>query len=322
MKTLPDRPRLTPAVADTRRCVRKVFENLGVNDTTVLVGFSGGADSLALLSAVAFEAKKYSIKPIAVIIDHGLQDDSAQVAIAAKQTAESLGVEAAVKTVEVGTEGGLENAARDARYEALNRAMQEFQAEYLLLGHNLNDQAESVLLGLMRGSGPRSIAGMREVTGSILRPLLSMTRDELRQACQDQGLEFWEDPHNQDPKFARVQIRQILGQLENSGSQGVVQALARTAEQMHESEEIIRPVIEAEMKKINNPKEVDIEILQSQEPAVRRRVIHKLGQLNGAELTRTHVLEVEKLVTNWHGQKPLNLPGITVSRVGTHLHFD
>ena len=319
---MPDRPRLTPAVADTRRCVRTVFETLGVQDTTVLVGFSGGADSLALLSAVAFEAEKYSIKPIAVIVDHQLQNESAQVALDAKQTAESLGVEAVVKTVEVGTEGGLENAARDARYEALNDAMEELNAEYLLLGHNLNDQAESVLLGLMRGSGPRSIAGMREVSGSILRPLLSMTRDELRQACQDQGLEFWDDPHNDDPKFSRVQIRQILTELEQSGSQGVVQALARTADQMFESEEIIGPVIEAEIQQINNPQEVDVEFLQSLTTAVRRRVIHKLGQLNSADLSRVHVLEVEKLVTNWHGQKPLNLPGITVSRVGNHLHFD
>jgi len=322
MKTLPDRPRLTPAVADTRRHVRTVFENLGINGTAVLVGFSGGADSLALLSAVAFEAKRYSTKTIAVIIDHGLQNDSAQVALNAKQTAESLGVEAEVKTVQVGTEGGLENAARDARYEALNQAMEEFNAEYLLLGHNLNDQAESVLLGLMRGSGPRSIAGMREVTGSTLRPLLSMTRDELRQACQDQGLEFWDDPHNDDPKFSRVQIRQILSKLEQSGSQGVIQALARTADQMYETEEIIGPLIEAEIQQINNSKEVDVEFLQSLTTAVRRRVIHKLGHLNATELSRFHVLEVEKLVTNWHGQKPLNLPGITVSRVGNHLHFD
>ena len=99
MKTLPDRPRLTPAVADTRRCVRTVFENLGVNETSVVVGFSGGADSLALLSAVAFEAKNYSIKPIAVIIDHQLQNDSALVALNAKRTAESLGVEADVQTI-------------------------------------------------------------------------------------------------------------------------------------------------------------------------------------------------------------------------------
>ena len=286
------------------------------------MGFSGGADSLALLSAISFEASKYSLKPIALIIDHGLQDNSEQVAANARQTAEGLGVKAHVKKVLVGSEGGLENAARDARYEAFREAMAEFGVEYVFLGHNLNDQAESVLLGLMRGSGPRAIAGMSQVSDWVLRPLLSMTRDELRQACSDQGLEFWDDPHNTDSKFSRVQIRKILADLEASGSGGVVQSLARTAMQMQEAEQIINPLIDSLLEKIENKKIVPVKFLEELSEPYRRRVIHKLGQLNGSELGRVHVLEVEKLVTNWHGQKPVNLPGITVSRVENHLHFD
>jgi tRNA(Ile)-lysidine synthase len=322
MKTLPERPRLTPPVADSRRLVREIIESLGLENHKVLVGFSGGADSLALLSAISFEASKYSLEPIALIIDHGLQDNSEQVAANAKQTAEGLGVQAHVKKVSVGSEGGLENAARDARYEAFTEAMAEFGAEYVFLGHNLNDQAESVLLGLMRGSGPRAIAGMSQVSDWVLRPLLSMTRDELRQACSDQGLEFWDDPHNSDSKFSRVQIRKILADLQASGSGGVVQSLARTAMQMQEAEQIINPLIDSLVEKIENKKIVPVNFLEVLNEPYRRRVIHKLGQLNGSELGRVHVLEVEKLVTNWHGQKPLNLPGITVSRVENHLHFD
>ena len=113
-------------------------------------------------------------------------------------------------------------------YEAFSEARGELGGDYVLLGHNLNDQAESVLLGLMRGSGPRSIAGMSVVSDWLLRPLLSMTREELRQACEDQGLEYWDDPHNEDPRFARVEIRKILNDLEASGSAGVISSLAKT----------------------------------------------------------------------------------------------
>lgn len=319
---MPDRPRLTPAVADSRRQLRELFAGQAIANDTVLVGFSGGADSLALLAAVAFEAKKFSIEPIAVIIDHGLQESSQSVALNAKLTAESLGVKAIIRKVSVGTEGGLENAAREARYQAFSEVREELNASYLLLGHNLNDQAESVLLGLMRGSGPRSIAGMQEVTDWILRPFLTISGEQLRQACEDQGLEFWDDPHNDDPRFARVEIRKILNELEASGSAGVIESLARTAEQMQEAEAIIQPLIEGLVSGIEDKSSVEIEFLEKLDTAYRRRVIHRLAVLNSAELARVHVLEIEKLVTNWHGQKPLNLPGITVSRVGTHLHFD
>lgn len=319
---MPDRPRLTPAVADSRRQLRELFAGQAIANDTVLVGFSGGADSLALLAAVAFEAKKFSIEPIAVIIDHGLQESSQSVALNAKLTAESLGVKAIIRKVSVGTEGGLENAAREARYQAFSEVKEELNASYLLLGHNLNDQAESVLLGLMRGSGPRSIAGMQEVTDWILRPFLTISGEQLRQACEDQGLEFWDDPHNDDPRFARVEIRKILNELEASGSAGVIESLARTAEQMQEAEAIIQPLIEGLVSEIEDKSSVEIEFLEKLDTAYRRRVIHRLAVLNSAELARVHVLEIEKLVTNWHGQKPLNLPGITVSRVGTHLHFD
>jgi tRNA(Ile)-lysidine synthase len=322
METLPERPRLTPAVADSRRRVRELFEDQAISNKTVLIGFSGGADSLALLAAVTFEAKKFSIKPVAVIVDHGLQENSEAVASNAAATAESLGVKALIKKVSVGTEGGLENAAREARYQAFLDVRQEYNASYLLLGHNLNDQAESVLLGLMRGSGPKSIAGMQEVTDWILRPFLTIPGEQLRQACEDQGLDFWDDPHNDDPRFARVEIRKILNELEASGSAGVIESLSRTAEQMQEAEAIIQPLIEELVSELEDKTLVPVEFLEKLDTAYRRRVIHRVAVLNSVELARVHVLEIEKLVTNWHGQKPLNLPGITVSRVGTHLHFD
>ena len=319
---MPDRPRLTPEVADSRRAIRELLESLGINNQRLLIGLSGGADSLSLTAAIGFEAEKLSIEPIAIIIDHSLQSNSAEVAENAKKTAEGLGVKAVIKKVTVGKQGGMENAARDARYEAFENALTEFDADYLVLGHNQNDQAESVLLGLMRGSGPRSIAGMQQVSGNYLRPFLQLSRASLRQACADQGIEFWDDPQNEDSKFARVEIRKILAQLEASGSSGVVAGLARTADQMREAEEIIQPIVENHIEQLGNPKVVSVEYLQFVDNSLRRRIIHKLGQLNGVELSRVHVLEIEKLVTNWHGQGPLSVPGITVERVGNNLHLD
>ena len=319
---MPDRPRLTPAVADSRRAIRELLESLGINNQRLLIGLSGGADSLSLTAAIGFEAEKLGIEPIAIIIDHSLQSDSAEVAENAKKTAEGLGVKAVIKKVTVGKKGGMENAARDARYEAFENALTEFDAHYLVLGHNQNDQAESVLLGLMRGSGPRSIAGMQQVSGNYLRPFLQLSRASLRQACADQGIEFWDDPQNEDSKFARVEIRKILAQLEASGSSGVVAGLARTADQMREAEEIIQPIVENHIEQLGNLKVVSVEYLQFLDNALRRRIIHKLGQVNGVEFSRVHVLEIEKLVTNWHGQGPLSVPGITVERVGNNLHLD
>ncbi len=319
---MPDRPRLTPEVADSRRAIRELLESLGINNQRLLIGLSGGADSLSLTAAIGFEAEKLSIEPIAIIINHSLQSNSAEVAENAKKTAEGLGVKAVIKKVTVGKQGGMENAARDARYEAFENALTEFDADYLVLGHNQNDQAESVLLGLMRGSGPRSIAGMQQVSGNYLRPFLQLSRASLRQACADQGIEFWDDPQNEDSKFARVEIRKILAQLEASGSSGVVSGLARTADQMREAEEIIQPIVENHIEQLGNPKVVSVEYLQFVDNSLRRRIIHKLGQLNGVELSRVHVLEIEKLVTNWHGQGPLSVPGITVERVGNNLHLD
>jgi tRNA(Ile)-lysidine synthase len=235
---------LTPAIADVRRAVRESFAAAGLLEASdskpvILVGVSGGADSLALAAATGFEAPRAGILAGAVVVDHGLQAGSADVAERVAAQARSFGLEPVlVMRVDVGqaaSAGGPEAAARAARYGAFEAAMAETGASRVLLAHTLDDQAETVLLGLARGSGPTSLQGMAAQTGAYLRPLLGIRRAGTRQFCIDSGLEAWEDPHNDDPAYARVRVRhEVLPVLERELGPGVAEALARTAEHLRE----------------------------------------------------------------------------------------
>ncbi len=135
-----------------------------------------------------------------------------------------------VLAVTVGTSGGPENAAREARYAALSEAAGRLGAAAVLLGHTRDDQAETVLLRLARGSGTRSLAGMPARTGIYRRPLLELGRGTTVAACAALGLVPWEDPHNLDGRYARVRVRRrLLPALEDELGPGVAEALARTA---------------------------------------------------------------------------------------------
>ena len=201
-----------------------------VRSPLVLVAVSGGADSLALADALAFEWDNAG----AVIVDHGLQPDSAQVAEQAAGTCRALGLHPVeIVTVAVVDEGtGLEAAAREARYAALTDAAERHGAVAVLLGHTRDDQAEQVLLGLTRGSGTRSLSGMPRSRGPFRRPLLGISREETRAACAAEDVEFWDDPMNDDPAFTRVRARRALADLDRDLGPGVAAALARSADQL------------------------------------------------------------------------------------------
>ncbi|HVE26428.1 MAG TPA: tRNA lysidine(34) synthetase TilS [Sporichthya sp.] len=219
-----------PAVAAVRLAVRAALADLEPGDL-VLVACSGGPDSLALARAVAFEAPKLGVRAGAVSVDHGLQAGSAERAAAVIALLATWGLDPveAVR-VEVATAGGPEAAARDARYAALDEAADRHGACAVLLGHTRDDQAETVLLGLARGSGARSLAGMAPVAGRYRRPLLDLERDRLAEACRAEGLDPWADPHNTDPAYARARVRhEALPALEQALGPGVAAALARTA---------------------------------------------------------------------------------------------
>lgn len=236
-------PGPSPAVAIVRHAVRRVLADLESGGPAlesadrVLVGCSGGPDSLALLAAAAFEGPRLGLRVDAVVVDHGLQPDSAQIAAQADQACRQAGAgHVLVIAAQVAPTGeGPEAAARTARYRAFERAIAASSARLMLLGHTLDDQAEQVLLGLARGSGARSLAGMPARRGQYVRPLLEVPRALVHQACADLGLQAWHDPANRDPRFARNRVRhRVLPVLEDELGPGVAAALARTAAQLAE----------------------------------------------------------------------------------------
>ncbi|WP_207454962.1 tRNA lysidine(34) synthetase TilS [Desertivibrio insolitus] len=322
-----DRPRLTPAVADVRRAVREAVTDVPQGGL-LLVALSGGPDSLALAGATAFEAPRAGLRAGAIVVDHALQPDSAEVAERAAQQARDLGLEPVlVRRVSVGSAGGPEAAARDARYAALAEAAAETGAAAILLGHTLDDQAETVLLGLARGSGAASLHGMDAVNGLLRRPLLGIRRATTEQACADAGLAPWRDPHNDDRTYARVRVRHdLVPVLEESLGPGVAEALARTAEQLREDDAALQHLAEEVAEDLADHAEAGISLsvpgLAANPAAVRQRIIRFVVQSEFAvSLSRVQTLEVARLVTDWKGQGAVHLPGVRVERRGGRLVF-
>ena len=328
----PTRPRLTPAIADVRRATREALppgdDRAPGDRPLVLVALSGGPDSLALAAATAFEAPRAGLRAGAVIVDHGLQPGSADAAARAARQAADLGLDPVlVRTVTVGAAGGPEAAARTARYAALEEAARETGATAVLLGHTLDDQAETVLLGLARGSGATSIRGMEPVSGLYRRPLLGIRRETTVRFCADSGLDPWLDPHNDDPAFTRVRVRQrVLPVLERELGPGIPEALARTAEQLREDADALDHFAEETAEDLAEHSEAGISLpvkaLEVQPAALRQRLIRlAVASEFHVSLSRTQTLEVARLVTDWHGQSGVDLPGVRVERRGGLLHF-
>ena len=322
------RSKLSPSVAEVRRHVREALLRHGVDSGDfVVVACSGGPDSMALAAALAFEGPKLGLTLGAVIVDHGIQEATARVAAETKVTLEGLGYsKVVISKVTVGSEGGLEAAARSARYEAIDEVAAEFDAKYVLLGHTLNDQAETVLLGLARGAGGRSLSAMSELTGRYLRPLLGVTRATTVAACVAEAISVWNDPQNSEERFTRVRVREtVLPLLETELGPGVTEALARTADQLREDSDLLDALAERAYQEVvkSGPTSLtaNVGLLAELHPAVRYRVIRMAGATLGGHLHRSHVLEIDRLLTNWHGQKTLAVPSVRVERTGENIVF-
>lgn len=287
-------------VAEVRTAVRRFLDEVRPDAVTVAV--SGGADSLALAACVG----RFVPGASAVIVDHQLQPGSGDVALRAARQCAEFGLVARVEAVEVSGPGGPEAAARKARYAALRPA-----SGVVLLGHTLDDQAETVLLGLGRGSGPRSIAGMRAFDPPWGRPLLGVSRAATRAFCAEQGIEVWEDPHNSDSSFTRVRLRsEVLPLLEDVLQGGVASSLARTAAQLREDCDALDSLAEAfsgDCCAVDDIAELPV--------ALRRRVLRSWLIDEGVpELSDSHLRRVDALVSEWRGQGGVWLPGGFVVR--------
>ncbi|MFF4404720.1 tRNA lysidine(34) synthetase TilS [Streptoverticillium reticulum] len=331
-----------PAVAAIRLAVRRVLHDVltltppasvpsaaGDRSPLVLVACSGGADSMALASALAFEAPRLGIRAGGVTVDHGLQEGSDLRASEVAIRLASFGLDPVeTVTVTVGRDGGPEAAARDARYAALDAVADRYGAAAVLLGHTRDDQAETVLLGLARGSGIRSLSGMATASGAggrYRRPFLGLDRQTARKACLAQSLPVWDDPHNTDPAYTRSRVRhEALPVLEKALGKGVVEALARTAQLSRDDADALDSWAAAVEPSVRDDAGgLEVAGLFALPPAVRRRVIRRAvieaGSPAGSLFAR-HIEEVDRLITGWRGQGAINLPGrVAVRRQGGRL---
>ncbi|CAN5611677.1 tRNA lysidine(34) synthetase TilS [soil metagenome] len=329
---------LDPARAAVRLAVRRALPVLSdgagghwVPETSaVVVACSGGADSLALLAATVFELRRSTVRVIGAVVDHGLQDDSAAHTARVVEQMAALGVAETVGArVSVEASGlGIEAAAREARYAILEQVAETFGAAKILLGHTLDDQAETVLLGLARGSGGRSISGMRPGFGRVVRPLLGIRRAQTEAACVADGIEWWTDPHNADPRFTRSRVRHtVLPLLERELGPGIAENLARTAEQLQPDLQALDNFAQQALAEhYDDETGFDVWRIETLERAVRTRVLRLAAIRAGCppgELFAVHVDALEEQVWNRdHLPRRIQLPGhVTGYREGDHLRF-
>ena len=297
---------MTNPSVEVRRAVRECLADLPP-EALVLVACSGGPDSIALAAATRTERSRAG----AVIVDHGLRPESADEAQRAAGWLRVHGLDPVlVAPVEVGGEGGPEAAARRARYAALDAAAARVGADAVLLGHTKDDQAETVLLGLARGSGVRSLAGMPATRGIYRRPLLGVARAVVRAAVPE-GAPLVDDPHNADPRYARARVRHdVLPMLERELGPGVVEALARTARLAREDADAL-DALALEGSVVEGDGSVLVERLVGVAPALVWRRVRAWLIASGVPqepLTADHVWRVSALVTDWHGQGAVRLP--------------
>ena len=283
----------------------------GGTGETILFGCSGGADSMALAAALLKEAGNSKVIP--VVVDHGLQKDSADIAAQTVSKLKALGYsEVASARANVELTDGLEASARRARYLIFKQFIDSYQPKYFMLAHTLNDQAETVLLGLARGSGARSLSGMAVENNIFVRPLLKITRAQTVAACIEAGLDVWNDPHNSDERFARVKVRQnLLPIFEEKLGPGVTEALARTADLLRDDADALDDFANQFFAQVDQTN-IEIADLVRLPKAIRTRVlrlaIYKAGAPSGM-VSADHIAQAEALISQWHGQGEVSLPG-------------
>jgi len=306
-----------------RGAVRFELEKCSAGDK-IIVASSGGADSLALSFAVAKEASKLALQVIGVTVDHQLQEQSGIQANKVIAQFKNMGIsDSEIVKVNVEITDGVEASARRARYEALDLIAAKYGAVKIFLGHTRDDQAESVLLGLARGSGTRSLSGMATQNGMYVRPLLAITREQTLQACTEEKLEPWSDPHNVDPQFKRVRVRlQTLPVLEETIGPGISASLARSAGLLRDDADALDEWADKVFATLD-PASLDVDAIAQLPRAVRSRILRLAVYVAGAplgSLTAEQVSVLEALVTSWSGQGEVSLPGgVKVRRISGRL---
>jgi len=314
---------MSSALLELRNAVRPFLENLTAGDCA-LVAVSGGADSLALALALIKEAPELAITLIAVTVDHQLQSGSNEQAKKVQAQLKVMGYqEVIIEKVSVVEKSGLEADARTARYTALDSIAHAYGAAQIFLGHTRDDQAESVLLGLARGSGTRSLSGMAIINGKYARPFLQLTRVQTVAACQEADLQPWSDPHNVNEKFSRVRVRnKVMPVMEEEIGPGIAAALARSAAILRDDADALDEMAQAVISRVDLS-DLDCAALAELPRAIRSRILRAAIYAAGApsgSLSADHLAAVEALVTSWRGQGEVSLPGgVKVARISGRL---
>jgi tRNA(Ile)-lysidine synthase len=309
---------MVDATVVIRNAVRPFLIELEAGDT-FLVAVSGGADSLALAAAIIIEAKPLALNAVAVTVDHQLQENSKAQAEKVSEQLKELGYgQVIIKEVVVDTKSGIESGARDSRYQALMESVEETKAVKVFLGHTFDDQAETVLLGLARGSGARSLSGMASENGSYLRPLLSVTREETEAACHEWDIQFWNDPHNLNTEFTRVRIRrEVIPYLEEHLDPGISRALVRSAALLRDDADAL------DQWATDEASDLDCQRLATLPRAIRTRIIRSAALAAGAtsgQLTFEQIGAIDALICAWKGQGAVSLAGgVKVERISGRL---
>lgn len=338
------------AIAVVRSALADTLAEHSLLGERILVACSGGADSLALALAASFVVSRHERgNALAVVIDHQLQAGSQQVAHTAAAQCQDLGLPSVVVPVRVSSSStGPEDAARRARYAALAEAAREHSAAAVLVAHTRNDQAEQVLLGLLRGSGARSLSGMPSARPLVVpqrqrgarlssqpgtdqpavmlvRPFLGLERAITEQACADAGLQPWQDPHNEDTRYARVRARALLQRWEDEVGPAVVASLSRSAHLLRVDADTLDTLADAAYERLG-PLPWDVATVQAHPEGIRTRLLRRMaheGGSTGGSLSSTHLRAVDDLVMRWHGQGPIDLPGhVRIGRAGNSIWLE
>ncbi|MFZ9840585.1 MAG: tRNA lysidine(34) synthetase TilS [Candidatus Nanopelagicales bacterium] len=281
--------------------------------TNLIVACSGGPDSVSLAFATAELAPKHNWEVNVVIVDHQWSELSAANAQFAKDQLVAHGITNVEIVVADPTPAeNREAAARDIRYEILKTKSAALNDCPVLLGHTKDDQAETVLMRLVRGSGSKALAGMNPVRDVFIRPLLSLSRTEVHAAIPE-TFSVIDDPANQDDSYLRVRVRKsILPTMRKDLGEDVVDGLYRSAELLRVDSDYFDQETKQKYQDALVESDLDIQQLSPLHTAIRTRVI-QLWLINAGvpsgSLHQIHIKTVDELVSNWHGQKEINLPG-------------
>ena len=312
--------RLPSLVAAVDRALQA--DGLSLHGRTIVVGLSGGADSVALVDALASLRRRRGFRLVAAHLDHGLRSGSRDDAAFCAAFCATLDVPLRAATADVRARaarerGGLEQAARRERYAFLRAVRDEEGAAAILVAHTRDDQAETLLLRLLRGAGATGLAGMRPRAGDILRPLLDVSRADVLDHLRERGLAWREDPSNADPAHRRNRVRhELLPYLEARFNPEIRAALARTASLLADEAAHVRAEAEALLGRVAREEEGTLvlgRLSLAEAPTPVARVAIRLALLRAGGLGQVGAVHVDKALRLIRSKAPsgrrLPLPG-------------